>query len=135
MTLLLLVEVVTIHVRAVHVVPLLTIVIVKAPFVAVLRLLHGHHRLHHMELQEDLLLLIIEGLQLVVRLLEAVVEALAVLMIVAAVLLLVAAIHQVAVVALVPVAAIQVVDLHARVVAVADLAEAEEDNKHYILTL
>ncbi len=88
-----------------------------------------------MELQEDLLLLIIEGLQLVVRLLEAVVEALAVLMIVAAVLLLVAAIHQVAVVALVPVAAIQVVDLHARVVAVADLAEAEEDNKHYILTL
>ena len=128
MTLLLLVEVVTIHVRAVHVVPLLTIVIVKAPFVVVLRLLHGHHRLHHMELQEDLLLLIIEGLQLVVRLLEAVVEALAVL-------LLVAAIHQVAVVALVPVAAIQVVDLHARVVAVADLAEAEEDNKHYILTL
>ena len=135
MTLLLLVEVVTTHVRAVHVVPLLTIVIVKAPFVVVLRLLHGHHRLHHMELQEDLLLLIIEGLQLVVRLLEAVVEALAVLMIVAAVLLLEAAIHQVAVVALVPVAAIQVVDLHARVVAVADLAEAEEDNKHYILTL
>ena len=135
MTLLLLVEVVTIHVRAVHVVPQLTIVIVKAPFVVVLRLLHGHHRLHHMELQEDLLLLTIEVLQPAARLLEAVVEALAVHMIVAAVLLLVAAIHQVAVVALVPVAAIQVVDLHARVVEVADLTEAEEDNKHYILTL
>lgn len=126
--LLLLVEVVTTHVRAVHVVPQLTIVIVKAPFVVALRLLHDHHRLHHMELQEDLLLLTIEVLRLVARLLEAVVEVLAVL-------LLVAAIHQVAVVALVPVAAIQVVDLHAQVAVVADLAEVEEGNKHYILTL
>lgn len=133
--LLLLVEVVTTHVRAVHVVPQLTIVIVKAPFVVALRLLHDHHRLHHMELQEDLLLLTIEVLRLVVRLLEAVVEVLAILMIVLAVLLLVAAIHQVAVVALVPVAAIQVVDLHAQVAVVADLAEVEEGNKHYILTL
>lgn len=132
--LLLLVEVVTTHVRAVHVVPQLTIVIVKAPFVVALRLLHDHHRLHHMELQEDLLLLTIEVLRLVVRLLE-VVEVLAILMIVLAVLLLVAAIHQVAVVALVPVAAIQVVDLHAQVAVVADLAEVEEGNKHYILTL
>lgn len=129
MTLLLLVEVVTTHVQAVRVAPQLIIVIVKAPFVVVLRLLHGHHRLHHMELQEDLLLLTIEGLQPAVRLLEAVVEALAVHTIVAAVLLLVAAIHQVAVVALVPVAAIQVVDLHAQVVAVVVPAEAEEDNK------
>lgn len=132
--LLLLVEVVTTHVRAVHVVPQLTIVIVKAPFVVALRLLHDHHRLHHMELQEDLLLLTIEVLRLVVRLLE-VVEVLAILMIVLAVLLLVAAIHQVAVVALVPMAAIQVVDLHAQVAVVADLAEVEEGNKHYILTL
>lgn len=132
--LLLLVEVVTTHVRAVHVVPQLTIVIVKAPFVVALRLLHDHHRLHHMELQEDLLLLTIEVLRLVVRLLE-VVEVLAILMIVLAVLLLVAAIHQVAVVALVLVAAIQVVDLHAQVAVVADLAEVEEGNKHYILTL
>lgn len=135
MTLLLLVEVVITHVQAVRVAPQLTIVIVKAPFVVVLRLLHGHHRLHHMELQEGLLLLTIEGLQPAVRLLEAVVEALVVHTIVAAVLLLVAAIHQVAVVARVPVAAIQVVDLHAQVVAVVVLAEAEEDNQYYILTL
>lgn len=130
MTLLLLVEVVTTHVQAVRVAPQLTIVIVKVPFVVVLRLLHGHHLLlHHTELQEGLLLLTIEGLQPAVRLLEAVVEALAVHTIVVAVLLLVAAIHQVAVVALVPVAAIQVVDLHAQVVAVVVPAEVEEDNK------
>lgn len=133
MTLLLLVEVVTTHVQAVRVAPQLTILIVKAPFVVVLRLLHGHHRLHHMELQEGLLLLTIEGLQPAVRLLEVVVPV--VHMIVAAVLLLVVAIHQVAVVALVPVAAIQVVALHAQVVVEAVLAEAEEDNQYYILTL
>lgn len=133
MTLLLLVEVVTTHVQAVRVAPQLTIVIVKAQFVVVLRLLHGHHRLHHMELQEGLLLLTIEGLQPAVRLLEVVVPV--VHMIVAAVLLLVVAIHQVAVVALVPVAAIQVVVLHAQVAVEAVLAEAEEDNQYYILTL
>lgn len=131
--LLLLAEVVTTRVQVVHVVLQLTIITVKAPFVVVLRLLQGHHRLHHTELQGDLLLLTIEELQPAVRLLEVVV--LVVHMIVAAVLplLLVAPIHQVTVVAHVPAVVIQVVVvLPAQVVEVVDPAEAEEDNKYNI---
>lgn len=128
--LLLLAEVVTTHVQVVHVALQLIIIIVKAPFVVVLRLLQDHRRLHHTELQEDLLLLTIEELQPAVRLLE--VAVLVVHMIVAAVLplLLVAPIHQVTVVAHVPAVVIQVVVvLHAQVAEVADPVEAEEDNK------
>lgn len=127
--LLLLAEVVTTHVQVVHVALQLIIIIVKAPFVVVLRLLQDHRRLHHTELQEDLLLLTIEELQPVAHLLE--VAVLVVHMIVAAVLLLlVVPIHQVTVVAHVLAVVIQVVVvLHAQVAEVADPVEVEEDNK------
>lgn len=127
--LLLLAEVVTTHVQVVHVALQLIIIIVKAPFVVVLRLLQDHRLLHHTELQEDLLLLTIEELQPVAHLLE--VAVLVVHMIVAAVLLLlVVPIHQVTVVAHVPAVVIQVVVvLHAQVAEVADPVEVEEDNK------
>lgn len=127
--LLLLAEVVTTHVQVVHVALQLIIIIVKAPFVVVLRLLQDHRLLHHTELQEDLLLLTIEELQPVAHLLE--VAVLVVHMIVAAVLLLlVVPIHQVTVVAHVLAVVIQVVVvLHAQVAEVADPVEVEEDNK------